>query len=49
MKKHNLTEEDLTGYQDYFLYEKVLTDWFAHNPKSRFSLNDLGKVKIVRE
>lgn len=45
--KHNLTEENLADYQDYFLYEKVLTDWFAHNPQSRFSLDDLGDVDIV--
>ena len=47
MQKHDLTEEDLADYQEYFLYEKVLTDWFAHNPKSRFSLDDLGDVEIV--
>ncbi|HEX6594765.1 MAG TPA: TipC family immunity protein [Bacillota bacterium] len=49
MEKHHLTEEDLAKYQDYFLYEKVLTDWFEHNPKSHFSLDDLGKVEIVKE
>ena len=47
MQKNDLTEEDLADYQDYFLYEKVLTDWFTHNPKSRFSLDDLGDVEIV--
>ncbi|HLR79256.1 MAG TPA: TipC family immunity protein [Bacillota bacterium] len=49
MEKHHLTEEDLTNDQDYFLYEKVLTDWFEHNPKSRFSLDHLGKVDIIQE
>ncbi len=49
MEKHNISEEDLIKYEDYFLYDKVLTDWFAHNPKSRFSLDDLGNVEILRE
>lgn len=47
MEKNDLVEEDLADYQNYFLYEKVLSDWFAHNPKSRFSLDDLGDVEIV--
>lgn len=47
MEAHDLTKEDLTYYREYFLYEKLLADWFAHNPKSRFSLDDLGDVKVV--
>ena len=47
IEDHDLTEEDLTYYREYFLYEKLLPDWFAHNPKSRFSLDDLGGVEIV--
>lgn len=46
MHENNLTEEDLVDYQNYFLYEKVLSDWFSDNPKSRFSMDDLGDVEI---
>lgn len=47
MEEHDITEENLTYYREYFLYRKLLPDWFAHNPKSRFTLDDLGDIEIV--
>lgn len=47
LQENNLTEKDLKDYQNYFLYEKVLSDWFEHNPNSRFSMDDLGDVEII--
>ena len=49
MEDHDLTEKDLAYYQEYFLYEKLLTDWFGRNIKSRYSRDDLGEVEIIKE
>lgn len=37
MERHGLTEKDIAYYRNYFLYEKLLSDWFEHNPNSLFS------------
>ncbi|WP_262421779.1 TipC family immunity protein [Bacillus aquiflavi] len=46
MKKHKMTKEELVNKKKYFLYDKLLTDWFTYNPKSKFSLEDLGEIYV---
>lgn len=47
VEEHDLNLADVEDYIDYFLYDKVLTDWFEHNEKSKFSMDNLGDVEII--
>lgn len=50
LKARDITYEDLAKKQEWFLYEKFLPDWFAANSgNSKYSLDDLGKVKVESE
>ena len=41
-----LTKKDLMEYKQYFLYDKLLTDWLSVN-SSRFSVNRWGNVEFI--
>jgi len=46
IEANGLTKEDLIKYKQYFLYDKLLTDWLDAN-YSRFSANRWGRVKYI--
>ena len=47
LKKYDISIKDLKETADELLYEKVIGDWEKY-AKSRFSKDNLGKVKIER-
>lgn len=46
-KASGVTQEDWVKYKQYFLYEKLLTDWLAVN-SSRFSIDHWGNVEFIQ-
>jgi len=42
-----VTREEIEEWNDYFLYQKVLADWFRANGMSRFSMRNLGNMEII--
>ena len=50
LSRHDLTWEEIEELHNWFLYDKILVDWFeANDAKSRFSLNNLGRFTLVDE
>jgi hypothetical protein len=48
MTEHSIDIEKIEEWNQYYLCDKVLADWFRYNGwRSRFSINNLGNVKIV--
>jgi hypothetical protein len=48
LTEHGIDIEMIEEWNQYYLYDKVLADWFRYNGwRSRFSINNLGNVKIV--
>ncbi|TRW22690.1 TipC family immunity protein [Criibacterium bergeronii] len=48
--ERGLTKEYLEEKRHWMLYEKILPDWFEANKYfTRFSMNNLGNVKIVED
>jgi hypothetical protein len=46
--EQGVTREDIERCRDYFLYEKVLTDWVTCNGvRSRFSPGDFGDFTVI--
>jgi hypothetical protein len=46
--EHDIDIAKVEEWNQYYLYEKVLSDWFRYNGwQSRFNLNNLGNVKMV--
>lgn len=46
LSRHNLTVKDLDKLQEWFLYDKILVDFFdANEGSTRFTIDDMGKVK----
>ena len=48
LEEHKVTEEMMDDYKAHMLYDTLLSDWFSQNPASRFSMDDLGEVEIVK-
>ena len=45
--EYQVTREFIEKYRDYFLYDKLLTDWVNGNGKrSRFTVGNYGNYKI---
>lgn len=43
LREHEITREEIEGYRDYFLYDKVLSDWVEGNgERSLFTQEDHG-------
>ncbi|MDO5603147.1 MAG: TipC family immunity protein [Oscillospiraceae bacterium] len=43
LKEHEITREEIEGYRDHFLYDKVLRDWVEGNgERSLFTQEDHG-------
>jgi len=40
------SKEDLMEYKQYFLYDKLLTDWLEAN-ESRFTIGSWGRVDFM--
>jgi hypothetical protein len=48
LDEHDIDIAKIEEWNQHYLHEKVLSDWFRYNGwQSRFSLNNLGNVKIV--
>ncbi len=48
LNERGITDEDILKIRKWLLYDKVLTDWFkANEGKTRFSMDDLGKVEFI--
>lgn len=46
--RHNLTLQEIEQIQYWFLYDRILVDWFDANKEySRFSLKNLGRFEFV--
>jgi uncharacterized protein YceK len=46
--EQGVTRDDIEHYRDYFLYDKVLTDWVTGNgARSRFSPGDFGYFTVI--
>ena len=46
IEEAGLTKEDLIKYKQYFLYDKLLTDWLDAN-LSRFSAKRWGRIEYI--
>jgi hypothetical protein len=47
-EEHGVTRDDVGRCRDYFLYDKVLTDWVTGNgARSRFSPGDFGDFDVI--
>ena len=50
LKRRNLIWDELEEFQEYFLYEKILVDWFEANSKgNKFSIDNLGEYVETME
>jgi len=47
LASQEITPEKIQEWNDYFLYQKILKDWFRANGVSRFSLRNLGNLEII--
>jgi len=48
LQENNITQQDIRSYQEYFLYEKLLTDWVTGNKeRSLFTVDDFGEFTII--
>lgn len=48
LESKGLAEVDIEKWNNYFLYEKVLSDWFqANTGKTHYSMENLGNLEII--
>ena len=48
LHEHNISRESIERYRDYFLYDKLLTDWITGNSKhTKFAVNNYGDFKLI--
>ena len=47
LREHGITREYIERYKNYFLYDKILTDWVNGNSKhSKFNIGNYGDFKL---
>ena len=48
LQENNITQQDIRNYQEYFLYEKLLTDWVTGNKeRSFFAVDNYGEFTVI--
>lgn len=48
LSRHSLTRTEMDELHEWFLYDRILADWFdANGNKTRFSLENLGRYTFV--
>ena len=48
LHEHNISRESIERYRDYFLYDKLLTDWITDNSKhTKFAVDNYGDFKLI--
>ena len=48
LHEHNISRAYIEGYRDYFLYDRLLTDWLTGNSKyTKFAVDNYGDFKLI--